>query len=394
VPSPPPARAAACLAVAVGTVMAALGAQALTVHFNRDGNWTALYCTGATQPLAPAVREEAVYRFADTGFDGQYYHAIAHDPLIGRDTVPFIDDARLRYRRILVPALAHVLALGRAGWVDVAYLAVVHLALLAGTLGVARAAAERGRSPLWGVAFLCVPAVVSSLDRLTVDIALAALCVGFVRWAEGPAWKLAAVLACAPLVRETGILLPAAVVLSALLERRWARAALFAGTALPAAAWWAFVHARTAAQEYPFSPVPLSGILTTLASPRAYEGKALLLARANQVTDALALLGLLLALVLAFRPLRSRERGPVALAAMLFAALAVVLQRLDHWQHVFDFGRAYSPLLVLLGAGWLQNGRRLDLAPTLLMQPRIGLQLASQAVGVLAGLARTMGLGR
>jgi hypothetical protein len=392
--SNPKRHAGSCLAVAAGTVLIALCWQSLTVRFNRNGNWTALYATGAKQPIPPALLGEDVYRFTDTGFDGQFYHYIAHDPFVGPETVRYIDDARLRYRRILVPALAHALALGRSRWIDGAFLLVIHLALFAGSLGVARLARGRGRSPLWGVCFLLVPAVVSSIDRLTVDIALAALCVWFVRWADGPPWRLSIVLLLAPLVRETGLLLVAAAALAALLGGRHRRAVLFASAALPALAWWAFVHARTAAQDYPLSLVPLSGILTALTHPMAYAGKPALIARLNQGADALALAGMLAALVLAWRPLRSREHGPVAIAGMLFAAMGVAVQRLDHWQHVFDFGRMYSPLLIVLAAGWLESRRAADVAPTLLMQPRIVLQLGSQIVGVLLGVLRTLGLGR
>ena len=96
--------------------------QWATVRANYGGNWTALYCTGALQRQPPLNRFEHVYVFADsTGYDGQFYHYIAHDPFLRSDLQRYIDSPRLRYRRILIPVLAYALASGHAEWVDRAY---------------------------------------------------------------------------------------------------------------------------------------------------------------------------------------------------------------------------------------------------------------------------------
>jgi hypothetical protein len=226
-------------------------------------------------------------------------------------------------------------------------------------------------------------------------VALAALCVGFLLYLPRPDARLYAVLAAAALVRETGLLLVIAYALWSARERRVRRALGFLTAAVPCLAWYAFVHARTAGRPYPASFLPLSGILTALTHPVTYD-KPPLVARLNQLTDALALLGILLAFVLALRALRRQEGGrrvgPPEIAGLLFAALGLLLQRLDHWQHVFDFGRVYSPLLLFLGAGFLGGRGVLGLVPTLLLYPRIGMQLGSQAAGVLRGLLRSAGL--
>ena len=86
--------------------------QWATVTANYGGNWTALFCTGATQRQPPLVVSENIYLFANSpGFDGQMYHYIAHDPLMRSDLRRYIDDPRLRYRRILIPLLAYGVAL-------------------------------------------------------------------------------------------------------------------------------------------------------------------------------------------------------------------------------------------------------------------------------------------
>jgi hypothetical protein len=376
------------VAAASTAVVVALAWQSLTIHFNREGQWTALYCTGAALPVPPSLAAENVYRFPGTGYDGQFYHYLAHDPGLGPEVLQHLDDPRVRSRRILVPALAHALALGRSQWVDPAYLVVVLLFVFAGAYWSARLAVLEGWSAAFGVAFLLIPATLISLDRMTADVALAALSVALWLYSRSVSWwRLFIVLALAPLVRETGLILVAAASLAAFLDRRPARGIGLGSAALPSLAWYAFVHSRTPGLPYPVSFVPLSGIITSLIHPALYADKLPMVARLDRATDALALLGVVTAFVLAWRPLRERRLGPGELAGMLFAALGLVVQRVDHWGHVFDFGRVYSPLLVFLLADSLRTRRLVNLAPVLLMYPRILLQLGSQIVGVVLGLA-------
>lgn len=143
------------------------------------------------------------------GYDGKFYHFMAHDPWLRRGFVAHVDNARMRWRRILLPALAHTLALAHDEWVDVAYVAAVLTFLCAGTLAAATLLARHGLPPLLGICFVLVPAVTSSLHAMTGDVALAALTVGFALGAVSPhglGWN--AMLVLAPLARETGFLLP------------------------------------------------------------------------------------------------------------------------------------------------------------------------------------------
>src|SRR5437016_405076 len=122
-----PAVRLRCLVVALVCTLGLGVWQALTVHFSYGGNWTALYCTGALfKPAPAALQSENIYLFPNSsGYDGQMYHYIAHDPFLSRGFSANIDAPRIRYRRILVPALAFLLALGRDGAIDIAYLLVV-----------------------------------------------------------------------------------------------------------------------------------------------------------------------------------------------------------------------------------------------------------------------------
>ncbi|HSF02630.1 MAG TPA: hypothetical protein VLA62_06450, partial [Solirubrobacterales bacterium] len=271
---PRPARGQA-VAVAVACAVLVLAGWALTIRFNREGRWSALYCHGSIQSLPPEVAVEDVFRFPGTGFDGQYYHLIAHDPFLRRGFDRFVDDPRLRWRRGLLPVLAYFLALGRDAWIDVAYRSLILFSAAFGAYHLARLLAELGHPPGWGLAFLAVPGVTASLDRLTGDVVLVALTVMFVRAAiAGRVRALALTLVLAPLVRETGLLLLGGTFLARAAGGRLRGATPLALTALPTLAWFAFVHAHTQAQTYgDVSFVPLQALFAALVDPRPYTGK-------------------------------------------------------------------------------------------------------------------------
>ena len=112
--------------VGVAAVMMAWLWQFLTVRYNYGGNWTALYCIAPHLPVPEFLRSERLYVFAGSqGFDGMIYHLIAHDPWLRRGLADAIVGPAIFYQRILVPALAWLLALGRDGWIDRAYYAVI-----------------------------------------------------------------------------------------------------------------------------------------------------------------------------------------------------------------------------------------------------------------------------
>src|SRR5579864_1189638 len=295
--------------------------QFLTVHSNYQGHWSALFCTGSSYPQPPQLAGENLYVFPNSpGYDGTVYHYIAHDPFLTARMLPYVDAPRYRYRRILVPLAAYSLALGRTDWVDGAYFAVILLFVFLGGYWLA------SLSPLWGFGFLLVPATLVSLDRMTVDIALAALCAGFAVYAaHGSKWRMYAVLAAAPLVRETGLLLVAAYVLHLLWKRKLRDAVLFATALVPTLLWYLFVMVQTHPEGGGvFSLIPFQGLVTRLFTPPAYalSGSTAVLVT---ILDYLALAGVALAVALAIRMAWKRMTGPIEIAAYLFALLTVFL---------------------------------------------------------------------
>jgi len=385
------------LAVGAFVAAAALSAQALTVQCNYGGNWTALFHHGALFPLPQELSSEGIYLFPHTfGYDGQIYHVIAHDPLLERGFARQVDDPRLRYRRILLPALAHTLAGGTPAALHAAYTGLVVLAAGLGAAGLAAWAMRHGRGAAWGVLFLFVPATFVSLDRLTSDVALAALTVAFVLWSSPRrTTPLLAVIVLATLVRETGLLLWAAALGAALVQRDWRQGGLLLPALLPALAWYTFVAARTPAASYPNSFVPFQGTVGAFLEPPDRgepppdtQGISPLRARwrsvAPIVTATLAragLLGALCAIAMGLALLRD-PGGPTHLVAVAFSLLAVFLQRPDNWLQVYDYGRVYSPLLVVLAMRSVA-GSRWGLLPLALMVPSMLMQTSGEASGIL-----------
>ncbi|MGB9604594.1 MAG: AZOBR_p60025 family cell surface glycopolymer formation protein [Bryobacteraceae bacterium] len=380
-------RARNCAFWAAVAMALAFGSQALTVWANYGGNWTGLFCTGSRLPIPPALSSERIYVFQDSeGYDGQFYHYIAHDPFLQHGFARHIDAPRLRYRRILVPLLAWLFG-GFGRWVHAAYIAVNLAFVFAGGYWLARCFEFRGMHPAWGLSILAIPGVVISLDRLVLDGALSALTAGFVWYRlAGPPPMLFAVVAAAPLVRETGLLLTGAAVLEALGRSRWRSAVQYAASALPALGWFAYVQAHTSAPGGGprLLALPLMGIYQRLFLPSGYHWHAAASALA-QALDWVATAGALLVTALALRGLALR-RDALAFALALYGLLLLML-RLEFWLDAYSYGRMISPVLVLLLAADWNMDLRWPLAGAALMLPRIGLQLGWQLLGVLRRIA-------
>lgn len=382
-----PARSAS-VATAVIAVLGAAAWLALNIAFHYGGNVTGLFYTGAGAALPPAM-EPHTRRVEDrTGYDGQFYHLMAHDPLVRRGFLDYVDNPRTRWRRIGVPGLAALAAAGSDRWVDWAYLAIQLVFVFAGALWLARYSAAQGLHAAWGLTFLAIPAVAVSLDRMTIDLPLAALCIGLVLYAgrlyaERPA--VYAILGAAPVVRETGMLLLIAWCVHSFV-RKDGRAALFGGvSALPALAWWAYVHAHTPIDGTPWlATYPFSGLIER--TMQGLDAGSTPWLRAASIFEELALLGMWLALALAFRLAWRRRWGLIELTAITFAVFAAALGKLDLWSSAYATGRTQSPLLIMLGLLALRDRRWLTALPLLLVVPRIALQYEAQLKLVLRGL--------
>jgi hypothetical protein len=366
------------------------GWTAARIRYAFGGNWNAVFFTGTNFRVPPDL-DAATYRFEGAGYDGQFYRYLAHDPGLQKGYFRYVDSPQLRFRRILVPLAAWLLALGQDAWIDSAYIAVELIFVGLGVYWCSRLLARRDRSSLWGLIFVVVPATLTSFDRMLVDGPLAALFAGFLLYCEEEKWTRVWLLAMlAALTRDTGLLLGAALVTDRLWRRDWRQAAWFASSAIPAVAWYAYVAARLP----PDAPVtilaiPASGILRRLFWLRPYPDlRVQLLLR---VTDVLAVLGLALSILLAVRWIATRwilnrRIGPVTLCVGFFAGLALVLGAPSHMVDAYGFARPVSPLLLWIMLDAVSGKTWLALAPPLLISLSVSLAFVRSLLQIMAGL--------
>ncbi len=381
-------KSARCVLTGLGCAAFVFLWQFLTVHSNYQGRWSALFCTGAENIQPPELSGENIYLFPATkGYDGQMYHYIAHDPSMARGFDRYVDAPRVRYRRILIPFAAHLLALGQDDRIDTAFRTVMLFTVFCGGYWMSAFCAAAGFSEWLGFTFLLIPATLVSIDRLTVDAALVALCIAFALYIEKDSpWRLFIVLLVAPLVRDTGLLLLAGYVIALVFQRRLRAALVFCLAALPTLFWYAYVQLQTATENVTgFSRIPFQGLAQRLVTPYKYPFGALV-SGVSTLLDYAALIGIILAVALAVRLFWQRRFGPVECSVYVFTLFAAFIFSPGAWEEVYAFGRTLSPLLLLLGLYGLPKRNWIYLLPIVLVIPRTAIQFAPQVSGVLRGL--------
>jgi hypothetical protein len=368
-----------CVITALLCSLSGLALQFLIVNFRYGGNWTALFCTGSKFKVPPALAGEKVYVFSNsTGYDGQMYHYVAHDPLIRTDIWRYMDNSRVRYRRILLPAIAFLLAARRQTSIDSAYLGANLLFLFLGAWWLSRYLDSLGLQPRLAALFVLAPASLVSLDRLTVDLPFTALCIGFALYVRlGQDAKAYAVLMLACLSRDTGFVLVAAACLALSVKRRFAKAVVFATAMLPAAAWYWRVKLMTPdySDERFGQLIPLNGIFEVLLHPLTYPLGGAVSAGLGWL-DRLAMLGYLVAVLLTIWLIRRNGFGQMEAAMVLWSFLGLCLPR-SFWEDCYSGARVFTPLLIYFmlravpAVGWK------SMVPMLMVIPRIVLQVGA-----------------
>lgn len=366
-------------AVAVGVAAVAIIwlCQFLTVRYNYGGDWTALFRIGPIASLPPFAAAEPHYVFpASDSFDGQWYHLMAHDPFMSRGTASAIDDPVFR-RRILVSLLAWTLALGRDAWIDRAYFAVILGFVFLGAFWMTRVAAHRGVPPAWGLAFAILPGTIFSADTMTVDAALAALVAGFAWYAfTGSGRKVFIVLMAAALTREVALPLICGYGLFLIWQRRFRDATWVAASTLPALLWFASLMPHTAGRpvEDFMSWIPMSGWVQRFLHPKV-------------ILDYAALAGILWTFAAAVRMTWTRRTVDEVAGVYSLGLFSAFVNGEQIWNSLsYGAGRVLTPFLLITAIAELSSGPWLALGPILLVDARIGLDLAPQIAGIARGL--------
>jgi hypothetical protein len=173
---------------------------------NTQGDLSAVLGAGIDGPAAPVLQRELpeAIRFGSFGHDGQQFYVVARYPLDPKAGARFLDSPAYRYRRILYPALAGVLAPDGGRRLVVALLAVA----LAGVLLAALATGLLPGAPSWLPLVVGVTPGVGVACALTLSDALATgLAMAAVAAAVHRRWPLTVgLLVAAALTRETLLL--------------------------------------------------------------------------------------------------------------------------------------------------------------------------------------------
>lgn len=361
--------------VAVLCTALAFAWEWLVVSQYFHGQWSALFCTGDRFTQSPAVKAESTYLFANSyGYDGQLYHAIAHDPLDLQGTERFIDAPHLRYSRILIPAFSYLLGLGRPFWVDRAFRTLELLFLFLGVLCVSRYAECREQRVWWGAAFLLLPGVFISLERNLTDLPLCALIVAAILAEErgNRNWCWLA-LAAAGLDREMGLVAIAGFMLASASRRRFREAAIWGAAAIPTVAWYSYVMLHVPQpQVVRFNlSYPLASVVAALQHLQKYPLSPTVI-HILHVLDVIAIAGALLGFAWGLR-LWMRVKDNVAAQAVAFALFGVIASPILDYTDVYSFARQNSPLFLALLLYTVQTGERKLLWPLALVLPRSAL---------------------
>ena len=325
------------------------------VHRELGGDYRVLLHLG-TLHAHPEVLQGAP-RVPGHGIDGQFFAALATDPLLLRPETPGMFDAPYyRAGRIGLPLLAWIVALGRPGPAIFVYQLLCWGlgALLAWVL--ARWLEDEGHSPLRAAPAALFGGVVASMFTSLPDAAMATL-VAFALWrhAIGRRGALPA-LVLAVLVKETAAIAALAIAASELRDRRFGRALRFGLLpVLAILAWRGFVLLRLGTP--PTNPWQITG-QAAFAWPLAWAATKLSMPFDWMEAVALAGVGLGFLGTVALVPSILRARAP-ELAYGGFALLGLFLSRhvyLPHWWNHARVLLALPALAVVLAErqppGW------------------------------------------
>ncbi|MBE7541993.1 MAG: hypothetical protein M9913_23125 [Bryobacteraceae bacterium] len=364
-----------------------------TVQANYGGDWTGLFCIGGRYGVKMHALPKAYNFPGSTGYDGQFYRAVAHDPFLQTQNWVAIDRAELRYRRILVPLAAWLLAGGQSALIDGAYIAIVLSCLFLGVAGLSLWLARHGLPPAAGALFLFLPASLISLDRMLPDIALITIFVWLLfLWKDRLTFPVAVLLTLAPLVRDIGVLLTTAAALTLLFHhRRFTAAFLSVLTILPAALWTVWLHFQFAAPQGTPREMnsagtlphwvflePGYGIILRILNPLDYASLIPWVRTVTRIADIAGWLGILLAILIVLRHARAFIHSLSGLVILLSLVLFVAASPRGFWADAYSYPRAYTPLLALLAwEGWKRRQFWWAL-PLLAVSARILYQLTPQ----------------
>ena len=222
-----------------------LGYQAFYVHATAPGQWSALFFNGSR--FAHPNVENFGYIYPDSyGYDGQWYRLLALDPLLNKGLTKYLDNPRLRARRILIPAIAGALGKESLPASEYWFIAITDVTMALGGLCFVRLAKDSCAPVAAAILYLFIPAIPVSTDRMVLDgPSVAGFLAVLLFFRERRTAPLMMVLTALPLVRENAVPVTAGVALAYFLARDYRKMLLATVTGLPSIAWWIYEARRT-----------------------------------------------------------------------------------------------------------------------------------------------------
>lgn len=153
------------------------------------------------------------------GYDGQWVYYIAVNPLT---SPPHLDVPAYRLQRILLPVLAHLLALGQPALIPWTLLLINLAAFVSGMIFLERLLKDEGASPWWALIYGLSAGILMSVRlSLTEPLAYALVLMAVWREQDGHPWQAAIAFALAGLAKEPALIFVLGYMLWMLLEHRW-----------------------------------------------------------------------------------------------------------------------------------------------------------------------------
>lgn len=332
-----------------------------------DGNYTGLIRIseeGFDQSPLVGGRDDVRATLAllpNEGYDSQFMYFTTFDPLLRRfhdDPHQYryvVDAPPYRFGRIGMPWLVRAVAGDRWAWYPYVMIGLVLGGVAISAAVVARMAQQAGMSALWGLVVLAIPGFWQSVRVVLPEpVAAATLVLGYWCAVRRRYVAAAACLALSLLVRETGLVLVAAlVVLLPAAMATWRNRLVLAAAVLPLVAWrlylawvlWPDYGSEALLYSSDNLSLPLAGIagLWQAVSAGAYHPHV------PELSRAAAAFPLVLALMtLVFVGLRrhlDRYLG-VALAAYVLMALSLTFPKV--WGHVGNAQRTSYEAFILM----------------------------------------------
>ncbi len=328
-----------------------------------QGDVSALVCT-SRDSIGHEPYEAITRGFGKGGYDGQFYYAIARDPLKHHEQG--IDAPAARQLRILYPAVCWLLTGGDENLLLWAMPAVNLAAILALSWLGASLALRYGCSPWWGFLLpLACNVGMPALRNLTDPVATMAVFGLLAAWLSGASWcTIACWATAAVLSREQNLPILVILLVAALWTGRRSTAVTLLGVLLLWGGWVCFLHSIYG--DWPFLVasgnlgMPLSGILHRWMYLQGMSGSRVI---------AMLQLGLVahltLQICLAFYLLRMRANRVIA-AVTLYGVLLVVMGGSFIYETPWSSARVFVYLPMGIWLGSMEIGKRW---PVLLLVP-------------------------